>query len=93
MAAGQKKKKWSKGKVKDKANRLVIFDKETYDKLYKEVPVMRVITQSSLVEKLNVTASLAKKALIALEKEGHIKLIAKSNAQVIYTRATVKAEE
>ena len=86
------KKKWSKGKVKDKANRLVVFNKETYDKLYKEIPPMKVITQSSLVEKLNVTASLAKKALIVLEKEGHIKLVAKTNAQVIYTRAIVKVE-
>ena len=32
-----KKKKWSKGKVRDKLNNLVLFDKPTYDKLYKEV--------------------------------------------------------
>ena len=31
-----KKKKWSKGKVRDKLNNLVLFDKATYDKLYKE---------------------------------------------------------
>lgn len=32
-----KKKKWSKGKVRDKLNNMVLFDKATYDKLYKEV--------------------------------------------------------
>ena len=32
-----KKKKWSKGKTRDKLNNLVLFDKGTYDKLYKEV--------------------------------------------------------
>lgn len=32
-----KKKKWSKGKVRDKLNNAVLFDKPTYDKLYKEV--------------------------------------------------------
>ncbi|KAI4542347.1 hypothetical protein MG293_007726 [Ovis ammon polii] len=31
-----KKKKWSKGKVRDKLNNLVLFDKATYDKLCKE---------------------------------------------------------
>ena len=30
------KKKWSKGKVRDKLNNLVLFDKATYDKLCKE---------------------------------------------------------
>lgn len=32
-----KKKKWSKGKVRDKLNNAVLFDKPSYDKLYKEV--------------------------------------------------------
>uniref|UniRef100_A0A3Q2PP25 40S ribosomal protein S25 n=1 Tax=Fundulus heteroclitus TaxID=8078 RepID=A0A3Q2PP25_FUNHE len=39
-----KKKKWSKGKVRDKLNNLVLFDKATYDKLYKEVPNYKLIT-------------------------------------------------
>uniref|UniRef100_A0A670KJT0 40S ribosomal protein S25 n=1 Tax=Podarcis muralis TaxID=64176 RepID=A0A670KJT0_PODMU len=30
--------RWSKGKVRDKLNNLVLFDKATYDKLCKEVP-------------------------------------------------------
>lgn len=32
-----KKKKWSKGKVRDKLNNAVLFDKASYEKLYKEV--------------------------------------------------------
>jgi small subunit ribosomal protein S25e len=32
-----KKKKWSKGKVRDKLNNAVLFDKTSYEKLYKEV--------------------------------------------------------
>ncbi|CAI8015002.1 40S ribosomal protein S25 [Geodia barretti] len=39
-----KKKKWSKGKVRDKLNNLCLFDKATYDKLYKEVPNYKLIT-------------------------------------------------
>ena len=39
-----KKKKWSKGKVQDKLNNLVLFDKATYDKFCKEVPNYKLIT-------------------------------------------------
>lgn len=44
---GQKKKKktWSKHKVLDKLNNLVLFNKATYDKLSKEVPNYQFITQ------------------------------------------------
>merc|ERR1712083_1096402 len=58
-----KKKKWSKGKVRDKLNNLVLFDKATYDKLYKEVPIYKLITPSVVSERLKVTGSLARFAL------------------------------
>ena len=39
MAGGKsKKKKWAKGKVKEKLANMVMFDKATYDKLMKEIP-------------------------------------------------------
>ena len=50
-----KKKKWSKGKSRDKLNNLVLFDKNTYDKLYKEVPTYKLITPSIVSERLKVT--------------------------------------
>ncbi|XP_071842004.1 small ribosomal subunit protein eS25-like isoform X2 [Apostichopus japonicus] len=81
-----KKKKWSKGKVRDKLNNLVLFDKATYDKLYKEVPSYKLITPSVVSERLKVRGSLARAALIELEQKGLIKLITKHHAQVIYTR-------
>uniref|UniRef100_A0A8C5XJW6 40S ribosomal protein S25 n=1 Tax=Microcebus murinus TaxID=30608 RepID=A0A8C5XJW6_MICMU len=46
-----KKKKWSKGKVRDKLNNLVLFDKATYDKLCKEVPNYTLITPAVLLSK------------------------------------------
>ena len=49
-----KKKKWSKGKSRDKLNNLVLFDKNTYDKLYKEVPTYKLITPSIVSERLKV---------------------------------------
>ncbi|KEI36745.1 uncharacterized protein L969DRAFT_54591, partial [Mixia osmundae IAM 14324] len=44
-----KKKKWSKGKVKDKANNAVVLDKPTYDKILKEVPTFKMISQLIVV--------------------------------------------
>ena len=55
--------KWSKGKVRDKLNNLVLFDKATYDKLYKEVPSYKLITPSVVSERLKVRGSLAKAGL------------------------------
>merc|ERR1712007_51203 len=83
-----KKKKWSKGKVRDKLNSLVLFDKATYDKLYKEVPSYKLITPSVVSERLKVRGSLARFALQELEGKGLIRLISKHHAQVIYTRNT-----
>merc|ERR1711875_113010 len=57
-----KKKKWSKGKVRDKLNNLVLYDKATYDKLYKEVPSYKLITPSVVSERLKIRGSLARSA-------------------------------
>merc|ERR1711887_58927 len=67
-----KKKKWSKGKVRDKLNNLVLFDKQTYDKLYKEVPSYKLITPSVVSERLKVTGSLARRGLKELLAKGLI---------------------
>ena len=41
MAGGKGKKKWSKGKTRDKVLNKVLFDQETYDRLLNEVPKVR----------------------------------------------------
>merc|ERR1711862_571775 len=87
-----KKKKWSKGKVRDKLNNMVLFDKPTYEKLYKEVPTYKLITPSVVSERLKVRVSLARAALIELKSKGLIKEVVKHSSQVIYTRATAVAE-
>ncbi|XP_035579738.1 40S ribosomal protein S25-like [Zalophus californianus] len=83
-----KKKKWSKGKARDKLNDLVLFDKTTYDKLSKEVPSYKFITPAVVSERLKIRGSLARAALQELRSEGLIKLVSKLRAQVIYTRNT-----
>merc|ERR1712131_20229 len=87
-----KKKKWSKGKVRDKLNNLVLFDKATYDKLYKEVPSYKLITPSVVSERLKIRGSLARFALIELEGKGLIRKVSAHHAQMIYTR-NVKADD
>ncbi|KAI5368011.1 Putative ribosomal protein S25 [Septoria linicola] len=82
----KQKKKWSKGKVKDKANHAVIFDKATTDKLNKDVQSYRLITVAVLVDRLKINGSLARKALKDLEERGVIKQVVGHSACKIYTR-------
>jgi small subunit ribosomal protein S25e len=82
-----KKKKWSKGKVRDKLNNLALFDKATYDKLHKEVPNYKLITPSVVSERLKIRVSLARRGLEELLSQGVIKEVSKHHTQVIYTRA------
>ncbi|KAF9365854.1 40S ribosomal protein S25 [Mortierella sp. NVP85] len=88
-----KKKKWSKGKVKDKANNAVILDKATYDKLMKEVPTYKLVSPSVLVDRLRINGSLARTAIRELVKLGLIVPVSTHGAQLIYTRATGVEEE
>ncbi|KAF7301626.1 hypothetical protein MIND_00728100 [Mycena indigotica] len=80
-----KKKKWSKGKVKDKAQHAVVLDKATYDRIMKEVPTFRFISQSILIERLKINGSLARVAIRHLEKEGTIKRIVHHASQLVYS--------
>lgn len=80
--------KWSKGKVRDKLNNQVLFDKPTYEKLLKEVPQYKLITPSIVSERLKIRGSLARRALIELQQKGLIKQVVQHHAQLIYTRTT-----
>ena len=86
-SGGKAKKKWSTGKVQDKLNNLVLFDKATYDKLCK-VPNYKLITPAVVSERLKIHGSLARAALQELLSKGLFKLVSKHRAQVIYTRNT-----
>ena len=81
-----KKKKWSKGKVREKLQNLVLFDKETLSSLQKQVPNYKLITPSVLSERLKIRGSLARKALKELEAKGLIKKVVKHHAQLVYTK-------
>jgi len=94
-AAGGKKakKKWSKGKVKDKANHSVVLDKATQEKLLKDVQSYRLITVAVLVDRLKINGSLARSAIKDLEEKGHIKPVVTHSKMIVYTRAVGEKAE
>merc|ERR1712151_724374 len=90
MAGGKgKKKKWSKGKSRDKHNNKCLFDKETYDKFMKEVPTYKIITPAVVSDRLKIMGSLARKAMKEMESQGRIKAVVSHHKMYIYTRATL----
>merc|ERR1711879_565547 len=88
----KQKKKWSQGQGKDKANHAVVLDKQTNDKLQKDVQSYRLITVATLVDRLKINGSLARKALADLEANGQIKKVVGHSKLSIYTRAIGDAE-
>uniref|UniRef100_A0A061RGM1 40S ribosomal protein S25 n=1 Tax=Tetraselmis sp. GSL018 TaxID=582737 RepID=A0A061RGM1_9CHLO len=82
-----KKKKWSKGKNKEKVNSQVLMDQATHDKLFSEVPKYKLITISILCDRLRLNGSLARRAISELCSQGLIKPVSLHGQQVIYTRA------
>ena len=71
--------------VKDKANHAVVLDKATSDKLYKDVQSYRLITVATLVDRLKINGSLARKALNDLEEKGQIKKVVGHSKLSIYS--------
>ncbi|KAJ4461686.1 putative component of cytosolic 80S ribosome and 40S small subunit [Paratrimastix pyriformis] len=93
-ASGKSKKKWSKTKSKEnKAVNAVLFDAATYQKLTQTIPSGKLITISSVSERLQVNGSCARRAIKMLAAQGLIKPISVNSSQMIYTRATKKEEE
>ena len=94
MAGGKsKKKKWSKGRTRDKVDNKVLFSKEQWERFQSEVPKMKLITVSAIVEKLKVSGGLAKRALNQMAEEGAIRPVLVTRAQRIYTRNIGDADD
>merc|ERR1712070_897741 len=88
--ASAKKKKWSKGKVREKLNNMVVFDQNTYDRMMKEAATMKLVSPSAISERLKINGSLARRSIQELLKAGAIKCVEKHSAQYIYTRNTTE---
>merc|ERR1712000_98755 len=53
-------KKWSKGKARDKLNNASLFNKDTHEKLLKEIPSAKLITPAVVSDRLKIKGSLAR---------------------------------
>ncbi|XP_035579042.1 40S ribosomal protein S25-like [Zalophus californianus] len=82
-SGGKAKKKWSKGMVRGTLNDLVLWDKATYDKLFKFSK-----RRGAWVARMKIQGPLAKATLQDLLSKGLIKLVSKPRARVIYTSNT-----
>ena len=54
------KKKWSKGKVKEKLNNAVLLDPKQFKDVEKELPKMKLITISTVADRFKVAGSVAR---------------------------------
>lgn len=71
--------------VKDKANHAVVLEKQTSERLYKDVQAYRLITVATLVDRLKINGSLARKCLEELEQKGLIKKVVSHSKINIYS--------
>merc|ERR1712032_101131 len=77
-----KKKKWNS----EKTNNAVYLDEATYEKLLSDVPKSRLITVSTISDKLRVNGSVARAAIRDLEAKGKIKRVSVHRSQLLYTQ-------
>jgi small subunit ribosomal protein S25e len=74
--------------MREKLNSKVLFDEDGWAKFQAEVPKMKLVTPSGLVERLKINASLARAACRYMEAEGQIASVEKHSKQMIFTRVT-----
>jgi len=88
-----KKKKWSKGKLREKKSHRVVFNKALLDKFISEVPKkQKVITIYSLVENYKINCSLARRGIKELVNKGLVDPVQASGSYCVYTKSA-KADE
>ncbi len=74
--------------MREKMNAKVLFDEDGWARFQAEVPKMKLITPSQLVERLKINGSLARAACRYMAAEGQIKPVEVHSKQMIYTRNT-----
>lgn len=65
----------------------VLFDKASYDKCVKDLPLYKLITPAIVCERFKVRGSLARSIIRELVSRGLIRAVVKHSRQEIYTRA------
>jgi hypothetical protein len=55
------------------------------DKIFKEVPTYKMISQSILIERMKINGSVARKAMRTLEAQGLIKKVVQHHGQWVFS--------
>merc|ERR1712087_703023 len=82
-----KKKKWAKGRVKEKKNNMAVLMPNEYTAAMRDIPKMKLISVSTVSEKLRITGSLAYRLIRKLANEGTLKKRYDSGGFLLYTKS------
>lgn len=78
--------KWTKGKVKEKADHAVFLDKATYDKYITGIPkIGKHISVSHLIDKFKIVGSVARALLKKCVENGSLVSVEKHSRQALFT--------
>eukprot|EP01080_Neovahlkampfia_damariscottae_P004687 gene4687-8259_t len=80
----QKRKKWSKGRINEKAANKAYFDKNASNGLTKSVAKAKCITLHKVINDLKIKGSIAKQGLRALHAQGVIAPVSTHGKCLIY---------
>lgn len=75
--------------MKDKAQHAVVLDKQASERLNKDVTSYRLITVATLVDRMKINGSVARKVLKDMEDEGKIKKIVSHARLNVYSMSRI----
>merc|ERR1711897_93650 len=82
-----KKKKWAKGRVKEKKNNMAVLMPDEYTAAMRDIPKMKLVSVSTVSEKLRITGTLAYRLIRKLANEGTLKKRYDSGGFLLYTKS------
>merc|ERR1712129_321091 len=82
-----KKKKWAKGRVKEKKNNMPVLMPDDYSAAMKDIPKMKLVSVSAVSEKFRITGSLAHRLIRKLATDGTLKKRYDSGGFLLYTKS------
>merc|ERR1711904_669204 len=87
-ASKGKKKKWSRGKAREKVNKICLFENDLFKKFTSDVSKYKMISVSVLSDRLNINGSLARATIKELAKKKLISKVVSHNSFCLYVAET-----
>ena len=82
-----KKKKWSKGKVKEKKDHVCVIESETaLERICRDAPKkMPAMTVAAIIEQFKVNGSVARRVIREMQNRGIVRCVDRNASMGIYT--------